>query len=328
MSSRAYRLYGLTIASELPLHQDRVVDDAVPDVVLSVGESRPVPADEALGVRLADVSEDDGSTRYFTFTRCADGSYLLRYYRIGDFAVSADLSRVVLHLDPDADPGFASVLATGSVPSFLLLANGFPLLHASAVDVGGSAVAFVGYAGMGKSTMATVMCAAGAAIVTDDVLRLELSGDEARCYLGANETRLRKSAADLAAAFGTEVGARRTSDERDALRLPASCNELLPLRAIVVPQPDRDSRVVDVQRLGKVEALLMLSRFPRIVGWEDPDALAEQFGFLAQIVETAPVFVARVPWGPPFPAGLAAQILDAVGVPSAVLAQGRSAGSR
>lgn len=328
MTLRAYRLYGLTIASELPLHQDRLVDDSEPDVVLTLGDPRPVPGDEPAGTRLADVSEDDGSTRYFTFTRCSGGGYVLRYYRIGDFVVSADLSQVVLHLDPGTDPGFASVLATGSVPSFLLLAKGFPLLHASAVDVGGVVIAFVGYAGMGKSTMATLMCAAGAAIVTDDVLRLEIEGGAARCYLGANESRLRKSASDLAASFGAKVVSRRTSDHRDALRLPASGNELLPLSAIVIPQPDRDNDVVDVRRLGKVEAMLMLSRFPRIVGWEDPEALAQQFGYLSEIVADVPVFVAKVPWGPPFPPEIAAQLLQGLGVPSGSLVQGRSAGSR
>jgi hypothetical protein len=328
MSPQVYRLYGLTIASELPLHQDRLVDDAEPDVVLTLGERQPVPAGEPVGIRLADVSEDDGRTRYFTFTRCADGSFVLRYYSIGDFLVSADLSQVVLHLDPGADPGFASVLATGSVPSFLLLAKGFPLLHASAVDVGGAVVAFVGYAGMGKSTMATVMCAAGATSVTDDVLRLEIGAGAARCYLGANESRLRKSASELAASFGEEVASRRTSDHREALRLPASGNELLPLSAILIPQPDRDNDVVDIRRLGKVEALLMLSRFPRIVGWEDPEALAQQFGHLSEIVAAIPVFVADVPWGPPFPRDLAAQVLHGLGLRRGSLGQGRSAGSR
>lgn len=328
MTLHTYRLYGLTIASELPLHQDRVVDDAEPDVVLTVGDPRPVPADEPAGTRLADVREDDDGTRYFTFTRCADGSYLLRYYRIGDFVVSRDLSRIALHLDPDADPGFASVLATGSVPSFLLLAKGFPLLHASAVDIGGAVVAFVGYAGMGKSTMATVMCAAGASIVTDDVLRLELADDATRCYLGATETRLRKSASELAAAFGSDVEARRTSDQRDALRLPAADDELLPLAAIVIPQPDRENDAVDLRRLGKVEALLTLSRFPRIVGWEDEQSLAQQFGFLGDIVESVPVLIARVPWGPPFAPDLAAQLLDGIGVASSSRVQARSAGSR
>jgi hypothetical protein len=123
-------------------------DERPPDVVLTVGESRPVPAAEPAGLRFADVVDDAG-TRYYSFMRLADGSYVLRWYRIGDFEVSADLSTVVVYLDPDADPGLASVLATGTLLAFLILVGGSPLLHASCVEIDGRALAFVGFSGMG-----------------------------------------------------------------------------------------------------------------------------------------------------------------------------------
>jgi hypothetical protein len=310
-----YVLYGLRIQSELPLHQDRQIDDGLPpDVVLTMGVARPVPSDEPVGERLAEVNDDDG-TKYFTFVRVADRSYVLRYYRIGDFLVSADRSRVVVHLDPDADAGYASVLATGSLPSFLILAGGSPLLHASAVEISGQAVAFVGSSGMGKSTTATVMCAAGAKLVTDDVLRLEFDAGIVRCFLGATETRLRASASGLLGSFGDELTSRRTSDERDALELPASRTDRLPLAAIVVPQPVRDSTEVTMTRLTGIQALLTLTRFPRIVGWEETSVLEQQFEFLADVVRRVPVYLGYLPWGPPFPTDLAARILAALDLP-------------
>jgi hypothetical protein len=93
------------------------------------------------------------------------------------------------------------------------------------------------------------------------------------------------------------------------LVLPAARTDLLPLAAIVVPQPDRAHREVGVRRLAGAEALLTLSRFPRIVGWQETGVLEQQFRFLGQIVQLTPVFVATVPWGPPFAGDLAATIL-------------------
>ncbi|HEY0868779.1 MAG TPA: hypothetical protein VGD55_00125 [Acidothermaceae bacterium] len=311
-SLATYQLCGLRVASELPLHQDRIVEGGgPPDVVLTVGESRPVPTAEPAGVRLAEVVDDAG-TRYFSFAKNADGSYVLRSYRIGDFEVSADLSRVVLHLDPNADPGFASVLATGSLLAFLILMRGAPLLHASAVEIEGRALAFVGFSGMGKSTMATIMCAGGATLITDDTLRVDLDGGEVRCFLGATETRLRTSAAELTSAFAVGGAHRHTSDDREALRLAAAHTERLPLAAIVIPQPVKQTEEVVVERLRGAEALLTLSRFPRIVGWEEPTVLQRQFEFLADIVERVPVYIGYLPWGPPFAPDLAVRLLAGI----------------
>jgi len=62
-------MYGMRVASELPLHQDRVVDGGgPPDVVLTVGESRSVPTAEPDGLRLAHAVDNDG-TRYYSFAR-------------------------------------------------------------------------------------------------------------------------------------------------------------------------------------------------------------------------------------------------------------------
>ena len=65
------------------------------------------------------------------------------------------------------------MLVGGTLLAFVLTMRGEAVLHASAVQVGDAALAFVGASGMGKSTMATLLCADGARLVTDDVLRLD-----------------------------------------------------------------------------------------------------------------------------------------------------------
>ena len=57
----------------------------------------------------------------------------------------------------------------------LLQQRGYLVLHASAVAAGGTAVAFLGHAGWGKSTTAAALYAQGYGLVTDDVLAVEMS---------------------------------------------------------------------------------------------------------------------------------------------------------
>ena len=103
------------------------------------------------------------------------------------------------------------IIAAAGLLAFKLQVAGETVLHASAVQFGDSAVAFVGYSGMGKSTMATLCCAEGALLVTDDLLRVDLSGDSARCYRGGGELRLRPNAAGLVDRFAARPESRTTS---------------------------------------------------------------------------------------------------------------------
>lgn len=60
-----------------------------------------------------------------------------------------------------------------------------------AEEVGGRAVAFIGSSGIGKTTLKALCCAAGARLVTDDVLRVEPRDGEGWCFHGTCTLRLR-----------------------------------------------------------------------------------------------------------------------------------------
>lgn len=305
------RLYGLNIDSELTFHEDRPATGPA-DVTIRIGPPATASDDPPPGRRLLHLAVD---RQYFTGTETDDG-YILRFHGTCDFEIDSELRSVTARVVPGTDGDKVSVLAAGTMLSFLLTMRGATVLHASAVQMGESALAFVGRAGMGKSTMATIMCAGGAAIITDDVLNLDLSTSPPACHLGATETRLRKAADELADRFDDRPTSRVTGDQRDALRLRAATDDQLPLRAIVIPVPDHEAPndQPEVTRLNRKAALLSLLQFPRIVGWEDPGVLDRQLEEVARVVEAVPVFVARMPWGPPFPARLADRISDHVGL--------------
>jgi hypothetical protein len=76
-------------------------------------------------------------------------------------------------------PGTTSVMELvradllGGVFSVALHLQGLLCLHGSGVGLGGSAIAFLANKGAGKSTLATALCAAGATLVTDDMLPVD-----------------------------------------------------------------------------------------------------------------------------------------------------------
>lgn len=306
--SATYLMHGLHVQTALPLHHTRL-STAEPDVVITDAGHRGVPADQPVGRLMAHLSDVDGTPLY-TFVQ-QDAGYLLRFHRTCEFEISSDGKAVSYVLDPAADPGLVGVLATGMLVSFLLTIAGHPVLHASAVDVGGRAIAFTGWSGMGKSTAAALVCSDGALFVTDDVLRVDLSTPPI-CRLGAVEARLRPKAAEVAATFSKS---RVTADGRQAIAPNIASNDRLPLAALIVPSPSRELGELSVRRLQGAEAVLTLSRFPRIVGWCDVETSARQFQFLAELARAVPVYIAQIPWGPPFAPGLGAEIARSVGAP-------------
>lgn len=306
-------MYGLAVRSVLPLYQYRPLapDSVSRDFTITMGaptqRTDEIPPGRLLISLMA-------QRQYYTGT-VADDGYHLRFYDTCDVWIDHELSRAVVAPVTGADPEVISVLVSGSLLAFVLAMQGAPVLHASAVQIGSRALAFTGGSGMGKSTSATLLCADGAKLITDDLLRLDLEGPEARCRLGATEARLRKSAAELSSLFSDLPGRRETGDARDALALEPATQEHLPLHAIVVPLPRRENSggKPDVQLLDKRSALMLLIRFPRLLGWSDPGVLTDQFQQLGAVVARVPVYVAHLPWGPPFPRTLAADLLAELG---------------
>ncbi|SDL34865.1 hypothetical protein [Tessaracoccus oleiagri] len=309
--SATTRMHGLTVRSEVPLHQSRLLPTATPaDLDITVGAPAHSLTEAPTGSVLLHFEMD---RQYYTVV-ADDHGYLLRFYGTCDVRLDEGLRQASVHALPGTDPAILSVLLGGTVLATVLALRGDPVLHASAVQVGDEALAFVGSSGMGKSTTATLFCAEGARLITDDVLRLDLGGMAPRCFLGATELRLRKSAGTLADAFAVRPGQRTTGDAREALSVSTAEDEALPLRAVIVPLPDKDGRrETTVERPDPMAAFLLLSRFPRLIGWRDADILRRQFQQLGDLVDRVPVFVARMPWGPPFPEGLAASVRRAVG---------------
>lgn len=303
------RLYGLNIASALDLYSRRHTTQDDRDLILSVGDPVPSTGDVPDGELQVQWSTADGLRA--SFVQQTDGTHLLRFEATCDVTIDAAASNVTLHMVEGKPEDMGGVLLGGTVLSYLLILREQPVLHASAVEVDGGAVAFVGSSGMGKTTLATLLCQAGGKLITDDVLRLEqLDAGGYGCHLGATELRLREAAAELAENFGDAGTHRTTADARRALSVPLATRELTPLIALIIPRPRRDLDELALTRLEPRDGAISLLSFPRIVGIQAPRLLTNQFLQMTEIAEEVPIFVADVPWGPPFAADLPQRLLD------------------
>lgn len=285
----SYQAHDLRLDAAFELQGFHAVPAQVPDLSLAVGEGPR--ADALVGEVLLEFG--DGGPGSVSIVASAAG-WVIRYPGFADFSLSRDRSTMIAVCAPDFGAKWLEVLAIGNPLAFLIALQGDVALHASAVQVQGCAFAFVGPSGLGKSTLACSLATVlGAAVISDDLLRISRD-PRPLCYRGAVELRLREgNASDEVAGSAPR---RRTVDGRIAVRHPSVAVEAMPLTAVVLPQPTRESDRPTLQRLTPADALFELLGQTRLVGWRDPEMLRRQFEGVADLVDRVPVFVAQVPW--------------------------------
>jgi len=241
---------------------------------------------------------------------------MLRYAGICDVVLDRGRRTIIVHPAFEADPGRIPIFLEGNVLAHALAAEDLLVLHASAVQVEGRALAIIGPSGGGKSTLAALLCSVGARLVTDDALRVDPTSSGAVCYPGSHGIRLRPAAASLGREIdGATVQA--TADGRTKVLPTRRADAPLKLQAVLVPEPSREAQELQVRRLGAMAGLQELLRHPRLTVWRAPGPIGRLFALTAEVAPGLPVYRATVPWGPPFPPGLAEELLASVGLGAA-----------
>jgi hypothetical protein len=325
-----YRIHGLVIESEIPLDEraiEREADgrtadpqsgdeaDPLPDYRVVAGEPRACPDSPPPGRMLAEIP-DDGFRYWAVETRRDPGRWTLRYAGICEATLDSGTRTIVVHPASEADPGLIPIFVEGNVLAHALAADGLLALHASAVELGGRALAIVGPSGTGKSTLAALLCAAGARLVADDVLRVDATGSGAICFPGTRGLRLRPAATSLKGRIHA-AAVEETADGRTRVLPTQRADGPLKLYAAIVPEPSREAKRLEVRRLGAMEGLQELLRHPRLGAWRAREPIARLFELTAEVAPTLAVYRARIPWGPPFQPALAEEILASVGIRAA-----------
>lgn len=304
-------VYGCVVSSDVDLNFPPATAGSPIEVTLHQARDRyncawePAPAD--LMSRHRNFENGHG----YVSARVPDG-YRLRFDDCCEFDLNAALDQIVWRLAPGADSGLVPIMAAGALMSLKFMLAGELVLHSSAVTFNGRGLAFVGRSGMGKSTMATVMCTFGATMITDDVGRVRFDADDVKLVAGAHESRLRASAASLAELVPAS-SVRRTGDGRLAVSLRRSRLAESPLDAVVVPLPAHEGTALQLRALGARDAVLTIAMFPRLSGLIDREMQARQFEQIARLVDRVPVFAATIPWGGALDDRTAAALVGALG---------------
>ncbi|MCC7353725.1 MAG: serine kinase [Anaerolineae bacterium] len=174
----SYFAYGLGIESTLSL-PELVAAEAGRDVVVSVAGDDRVPPD-AIGKE--------------QYVRIAPEEAIIALQGVGVFLIRHGREIVVIPA-PAVDESLLRLYVLGTVIGILLYQRGLLVLHASAVRVNGSAVAFLGAPGWGKSSLAAAMYARGHGVVADDVTPVNLESGSATVFPGFSQLKLDAEAA-------------------------------------------------------------------------------------------------------------------------------------
>jgi hypothetical protein len=310
MPQPTYLLHGLTFASDVPLGSP-VDSNFTPEITLR-SVAAPTPVDDTVPAGLVVAQLKAG--QQLLYTGVDDGErYVLRIHGACDFLIDRDLTSVTCLRNDGTDTELVSLFIRGALLAFLLGLGGSCVLHASAVEADEGSVAFVGSSGTGKSTLAGLACRDGARFITDDLLRLDDAAHPS--WVGcATELRLRSNAATIGDAIDGVADHRTTIDDRLAVRPVMTAQPSGKIGAVVIPAPSRTQDALSLQRIPAVDATLVLIGYSRMQ-WTMGDMLSAQFDGVTRLADTVPVFVARVPWGPPFRDGLGRQLVrEALGV--------------
>lgn len=239
------RFYGYTLKSEIPLPglaeapAESPVDillerGAVPRSLETVDWSSP----------FIDVSGDQALLRF------ADGR--LRFLVEGAGRVRADAPA-------DAEPAEVETFLCGAVAGVILHRRRQLPLHAACMALAGRAVALVGPAGRGKSTLAAALAAAGWTQVADDVCRILFHEDGVRVTPGPPRLRLWPDAVAQLGGDAETLG--RGRPDHPKRLLPAAAAAETPVRLAAVIRLAVDSRLEAplLERLTGPQAVLPMA---------------------------------------------------------------------
>jgi hypothetical protein len=216
----SYIAYGLGIKSELTL-PELDTGEAAADILLRLGKIDCKP--------LAIDSQGDGfwATKDEACRSLANvGTCLVRHGR-----------EIIVEPMPGVDERVLRLSILGPAFALLLHQRERFVLHASAVESAGEAIAFMGGSGWGKSTLAATLHARGCALVADDLTAIAVTPECSTVFPGFPQLKLWPEAvASLGEAPEALPQLHPEFDKRARRATQGFSHRLLPLRCIYLLQ--------------------------------------------------------------------------------------------
>ena len=144
------------------------------EVHLEAGQSLPKASLKGpRQLRYASANRNEHGEPFLTVWTLSGGAMFHLHYRDGiDFVVDEDGTEIWGTWSDTLTVEDAATYLLGPVLGLVLRLRGITCLHASAIDVGGQAIAVTGPPGSGKSTTAAIFATGGYRVLSDDVVAL------------------------------------------------------------------------------------------------------------------------------------------------------------
>lgn len=216
-----------------------------------------------------------------------DSGYLLRFADLADFAVTPDGCTVTAWPAPGVSQATVEHLHLNQVLPLALSRQGRLVLHASAVEIDGAGVAFIGESGRGKSTLAASFATTGARFLTDDGLQLDWQGGLCRITPSHPSVRLWEDSQE--ALISQAVALAPAVDFTPKARLLAGdglafCDQQQPLRRVYF-LGDGTAPSLTIEPVRPAEALMELVKNSFLLDIEQKELLAWHFDEMVRLAE-------------------------------------------
>lgn len=192
-----YRIYGITLATDFPFSWPIPrVDETAPHppagdarhVRFRFVESPPEELDWAAIPTVHQVAYEDEPGNPFLTYHVLDGVDVFRVRGVADHYIYPD--RILCQLHDEGLTQLVEIQLLGTVLALWLERRGTSILHASTVVMEGRGVAFMGWKGSGKTTLAVDLVCGGWPLLVDDLLALSVGSDGVLAHPGYPMLRL------------------------------------------------------------------------------------------------------------------------------------------
>ncbi len=202
MSMASYSAYGLGIHSELQLFQ-LPYQEVNQDISIRLGQIRVESKQDHLPIPFLKLNTQD---------------VIFAVPSVAKYRVYAG-REIIIDPEPGADNLLLQGYIVGAAMAILLNQRGRLVLHASAVNVFGKGVAFLGASGAGKSSIAAGLMMRGHSLLVDDLVSIDIKTDTAVIYPGFPQLKISKDLAESLDNRDTQLEYMDDLDEKQNYRL-------------------------------------------------------------------------------------------------------------
>jgi hypothetical protein len=286
----AHRIYGLGVRANVPiagLNELATVPDTDISLVIGAMPGGLDAADPAPPFYVSD-DRDASGVPLLVVSRLMDGAYYRLHFADGTRVVlDSRAAQIWATVPADATIDDTAAYILGPALGFALQLRGVTCLHASCVRMGDCAVAFVGAAGAGKSTLAACFARRGQPILTDDLAPLmeTVGGFE----IPPAYPRIRLWPDSVASLFGHADALPRITPTWDKRFLGLAgryrfASSPLPLAAIFI-LGEREAGAPRIESLSARQALIALVRETYSSRLLDRERRAKEFEVLTRLLD-------------------------------------------